>query len=197
LGYTTVFEGAFEIDKELDDETYGLLIGLATTRRVRRNPVILEQLRYGNSESFGVEGEFYIEHDKDRSIKECPSVLDSSESPVTQPGLWLQWIPTDDRRQIVWDRNGKFYNADAWIVYLIVKILAPRGYILNGVMNAQGGNDDDQWSLKVNDNKVIKNTGFCESVSKPDFDKWEEERINRIIDSVGRENLPAKMLKWI
>jgi hypothetical protein len=197
LGYTTVFEGAFEINKELDDETYELLKGLSTTRRVKRDPAVLEKLGYGEAECFGVEGEFYVEYDQERQSQDCPSVVDDSEPPATQPGLWLQWIPTEDRRHIVWDKIGKFYNADTWILYLIENVLAPRGYVLNGVVNAQGEKEDDQWSLQVNDNKVMKHEAFCHTVSKPDFDKWEEERINKMIDSVGRENLPAMMLEWI
>ncbi len=36
MGYTTDFTGAFKLNKPLDDETYNLLVGLATTRRIKR-----------------------------------------------------------------------------------------------------------------------------------------------------------------
>jgi hypothetical protein len=175
MGYTTIFEGKFEFDKPLDVETFNILNGLTRTRRMKRDPRILEQLGYGNAESFGVDGEFFIEG-KFRDFR-CPSIISGNEPPITQPGLWLKWEPTEDRKYLVWNGAGKFYNAEHWICYLIEKVLEPRGYSLNGVVNAQGEDDNDKWNIRVVNNSVLVGKGFDSSAPLPvDYDKWAEER---------------------
>jgi hypothetical protein len=172
MGYTTIFEGNFELDKHLDDEIFNLLKGLSETRRMKRNPEILEQLGYGNAELFGVDGEFFVGKDFEYF---CPSIINQNIPPGKQPGLWLQWVPNDDRRSIIWDGAEKFYHADKWIVYLIERVLEPRGYVLNGVVNAQGEDDDDQWHIQIADNHVLVVDGFNGLAPLPDYGKWIKE----------------------
>lgn len=160
MGYTTEFVGKFNLDKELDDDTYKFLVGLANTRRMKRDPKKLEELGYGKAEDFGIDGEFYIGDDR----YNCPSVLDHNCPPITQPGLWLQWVPTEDKKSIVWDGNEKFYEADKWIIYLIDKILKPRGYVVNGAVNAQGEDPSDKWNISISSNKVSVGRGFNRDV---------------------------------
>lgn len=175
MGYTTVFEGHFNINIALDDETYELLKGLARTRRMKRDPGVLESLGLGEADKLGIEGEFFVESEGQGRDHRCPSIIDHNIPPASQPGLWLQWVPTDDRERLVWDRGEKFYEADAWIIYLIQKILAPRGYVLNGIVNAQGQHKEDKWRIEVKDNVVKVKKGFSKLVKKPDFSKWNEE----------------------
>ena len=140
MGYTTYFEGAIQIDRELDNKTYELLIGLSNTRRMKRN-----------IEGYGIEGEFYIESiDQDKD----DTVIDTNNPPLTQPGVWLDWIPSEDRKNIIWNGSEKFYHGAEWMIYLIDKILAPRGYVLNGKIKAQGECANDRWNLIVKNNKV-------------------------------------------
>lgn len=145
MGYTTTFDGRFELNKELDNETHELLLGLANTRRMKRDV----------DESYGVEGEFYIEGVGFRGQGDEDNVVDHNTPPKTQPSLWLQWIPTEDKKGIEWDEGEKFYCADEWIIYLIEKVLQPRGYVLNGTMLAQGEEFDDSWRIDIIDNGVI------------------------------------------
>ena len=183
MGYTTIFEGKFELNKTLDGETYKLLKGLANTRRVKRNSKILEEFGFGNAEEFGVDGEFVIEGEWNRMD---PSVINYNEPPCTQPGLWLQWIPTTDRKGLIWNGGEKFYKADEWIGYLVESILKPRGYVLEGVVNAQGESEDDQWHIQIENNKIESKLGFHNSVPAPmSYDEWAKvyystwrERIN-------------------
>lgn len=183
MGYTTIFEGKFELNKPLDDETYKLLMGLASTRRVKRDPRILEELGLGSAESFGVEGEFFVEGTWDNLFR--TSIINFNEPPSTQPGLWLQWIPTDERKSIVWDGNEKFYKASQWIVYLVESILNPRGYVLEGIVNAQGESDDDKWHIQVENNNVISRKGFHHLIPKPmSYDEWEKIHYGEWMESV-------------
>lgn len=93
MGYDTSFEGAFTFNRELDDKIYETLRGLATSRRVMR--------KVRQSDGHGVDGELYLKDD-------LWHVVDKDEPPRTQPSLYLQWIPTEDRKQLKWD-------GSAWI----------------------------------------------------------------------------------
>ncbi|QRG65954.1 hypothetical protein [Brevibacillus choshinensis] len=179
LGYSTAFEGYLEVDKELDDDSFELLKGLARTRRIKRDPQILEQLGYGTAESLGIDGELYVEP-AGKTNDYCPSIINQNEPPGRQPGIFLQWIPTEDRKRIIWDRGIKFYNADEWIMYLIDNILSPRGYIVNGIVNAQGEDEEDKWRIEVKENTVDIIEGFSELQPVPNFDKWLEDHYAKL-----------------
>ena len=125
MGYSTDFYGQFTLNTPLDQETYDLLLGLSQTRRLARK-----------TDQYGVEGEFYIGGNFNSPTGDPPDALpllhDQNTPPKTQPGLWCQWVPTEDRLNIERDEGEKFYNYVEWITYLIKAILAPRGYLLNG-----------------------------------------------------------------
>lgn len=93
MGYITTFAGQFQFNKPLDDKTYHLLVGLATTRRVMR--------RCRREEGYGVDAEFYI------GDGDYPKVVDDNKPPRGQPSLWLDWIPTEDRKHLKWN-GGSF-----------------------------------------------------------------------------------------
>ncbi|MBO2945622.1 hypothetical protein JJQ72_16710 [Paenibacillus sp. F411] len=175
MGYTTIFAGQYKLNKPLDDKTNELLQGLARTRRMKRDPEILEDLGFGKAEIFGIEGEFFIDPEKHDPFRNCPSVVDHNEPPATQPGLWLQWVPTEDRQSLVWDKGEKFYEAGSWIIYLIERILSPKGYVVNGIVNAQGQHRDDRWRIEVKGNKVSIKCGFSRKAPIPNFSQWYEE----------------------
>ena len=147
MGYTTEFRGQFNLNKELDDDTFNLLTGLAGTRRMARD-----------IEGFGEEGEFFIDGKGFMGQDKDETVIDQNRPPKTQPSLWLQWVPTDDRMGIEWDCGEKFYHYVEWIEYLIEKILAPRGYVLNGDVEWCGEEWDDTGTISIVDN-VVNYTG--------------------------------------
>ncbi|OJT66901.1 hypothetical protein [Bacillus licheniformis] len=148
MGYNTTFQGQFRLNKTLDSETYSFLKKLANTRRMRRKV---------NESIYGIEGEFYVDgRDHDENI------IDGNEPPKTQPSLWLQWIPTEERNAIVWDGEEKFYCADKWIIYLIEKVLKPKGYVLNGIVNAFGEETNDIWHISIVNNHVSIGNGEIE-----------------------------------
>jgi len=144
MGYTTNFDGQFDLNKKLDDETFNLLNGLAKTRRMKRNV----------AEEFGVEGEFYINDDGNSGQTDEDNIVDYNTPPKTQPGLWLQWKPTEDRLHIEWDGNEKFYEYVEWLTYIIQKILIPKGYVLNGEVTWEGEESGDLGKIIVKENMV-------------------------------------------
>jgi|694.fasta_scaffold00015_189 hypothetical protein len=145
MGYTTDFSGRFELNKELSPKMEQYLKLFNETRRMERN----------TDEVFGVQGEFYVFGGGSFGQDHEDNVVDFNEPPSTQPSLWNQWTPSDDRMGIEWDCGEKFYNYTEWLVYLIHKILAPNGYVLNGVVEYSGEEVGDVGEIVVVDNRVF------------------------------------------
>jgi hypothetical protein len=64
---------------------------------------------------------------------------------------------------IEWDCGEKFYNYTEWLVYLIHKVLAPNGYILNGVVEYSGEEMGDVGEIVVVDNRVFVREKYQDS----------------------------------
>lgn len=145
MGYTTDFSGRFELNKELSPKMEQYLKLFNETRRMERN----------TDEVFGVQGEFFVFGGGSFGQDHEDNIVDFNEPPSTQPSLWNQWTPSDDRMGIEWDCGEKFYNYTEWLVYLIHKILAPNGYVLNGVVEYSGEEVGDVGEIVVVDNRVF------------------------------------------
>lgn len=150
MGYTTEFDGCFTLNKPLDDETYNFLVKLNETRRMKRNL----------PEKYGVDGEFYVEGGGEFGQDKEENVVDSNVPPSTQPGLWCQWVPSEDRLTIGWDEGEKFYDYIEWIKYIIEKILTPRGYVLSGAIKWEGEENSDMGIIEIHENKVVIKRGY-------------------------------------
>jgi hypothetical protein len=144
MGYTTEFRGSFELNKPLDEKTNDFLVKLSKTRRMARNL----------PKEYGVEGEFYVDGSGEYGQDKEDNIIDYNRPPKTQPSLWCQWVPADDGRVIEWDGNEKFYDYVEWIEYLIAKVLAPKGYILDGDVDWRGEDREDLGTISINNNKV-------------------------------------------
>jgi len=130
MGYTTTYTGAFAITPPLDDATFTLLRKLGETRRMIRDM----RLEDPDGSLYGVEGELYVDDEKAKAS----TIVDSNTPPRSQPGLWCHWIPTEDRAHLEWDGGEKFYYGANWLVYLIDRILKPRGYVMSGNVDWEG-----------------------------------------------------------
>lgn len=145
MGYTTDFSGRFELNKQLSPKMKQYLILFNETRRMQRT----------TDEVFGVQGEFFVFGGGSFGQNHEPNIVDFNEPPATQPSLWCQWTPSNDGMAIEWDCGEKFYNYTEWLVYLINKILAPNGYVLNGVVEYSGEEVGDVGEIVVVDNRVF------------------------------------------
>ena len=154
MGYTTDFSGRVEITPPLNAEEVTFLTKFAKTRRMERmkGPYFVDGT-----------GHYGQDHDKD--------IIDHNAPPQGQPGLWCQWVPTDDGKFIEWDGGEKFYHSAEWMTYLIdhflkagarassqLKFLEP--HTANGEIEAQGEDSNDRWKLVVKDNKVSVKRGI-------------------------------------
>jgi len=145
MGYTTDFSGRFETNKPLSDKMFNFLKAFNETRRMGRNV----------DAAYGIQGEFYVFGGGSFGQDSEPNIIDHNKPPKTQPGLWCQWTPSDDREGIEWDCGEKFYHYTEWLVYLIHKVLAPNGYVLNGTVTWQGEETGDVGEIIVENNQVF------------------------------------------
>ncbi len=182
MGYTTSFSGEFLLDRPLAPEHAAYLRQFARTRRMKRDPKkaakLPDPLREAVGLPIGHEGAYYVGADRYENGFGDDSVVDGNRPPGmpshqrgtpfeailveeqeardrgAQPGLWCQWIPSDDGSSIVWDEGEKFYEYGDWLVYLIKNFLQPWGYIVNGRVDWQGESSDDVGAIFVRDNEV-------------------------------------------
>jgi hypothetical protein len=141
MGYSTDFNGSFTITPKLKPEDAEFLHKLNNTRRMARDM----------GPEYGVQGEFYVEDDE-------INVIDYNKPPRTQPGLWCQWTPNIIGDKLEWDGGEKFYNYIEWLQYIINKILIPRGYVLDGVVDWRGERRSDNGVIEVKNNVISTRT---------------------------------------
>jgi hypothetical protein len=195
VGYTTDFNGQFDLDKPLTPEHKAYLEAFARSRRMCRNARIAEKLpdpvRLAAGLPIGKDGAYFVGTANpfvDGKIKpelkpwlgkeEAPwlschgqvndqSVVEYNGPPKGQPGLWCQWIPNDDGTAIIWDEGEKFYNYTEWLRYLIEHFLKPWGYVLSGEVQWSGEEQGDVGKIIVKDNsfRVVKGRMVFEEIN--------------------------------
>lgn len=152
MGYTTDFDGAVTIDPPLNEKEVEFINRFASTRRMNRK----NGPYYANpgSDGVGQGGE--------------SDIIDYNTPPAGQPGLWCQWQVSEDGALIEWDGGEKFYEAEAWMRYIIEHFLQfgahaqtqlpflQCNHTVNGVIDAQGEDPSDMWRLVVEGNVVSK-----------------------------------------
>lgn len=144
MGYNTDFIGSFSLNKRLDDSVHKFLTKFAQTRRMKRKL----------DPHFGIDGEFFVDGKGMMGQARDESVIDYNSPPRTQPGLWCQWVPSEDGTRIEWDGVEKFYNYIEWISYIIKNFLEPKGYVLNGTVEWHGEDYSDIGQIIIINNKV-------------------------------------------
>jgi len=156
MGYTTEFSGQIEITPALPIELIKYINDFGNTRRMKRDVELIQQKyngEHGFNGQYGIEGEYFIGGSGFMGQDNDSSVLDHNEPPSTQPGLWCQWVVTEDGKFIEWDGSGKFYESEEWMRYIINNFIG-KDYSCNGIIEAQGEDRYDHWFLTVKNNKV-------------------------------------------
>lgn len=178
MGYNIIYEGIIEMDKPLDDNTYGLIMGLSKTRRMRWNTNKLEEYGIAKISEIGICGEFFIEPanmtEKQKNAFEAKYLIDGNEPPGTQPALWGVWSPSDDKLSLIWNNNGHAYMGHEWLQYIVKKILIPRGYYPRGVINwfSEGSYYGFKCHTIVDGKYVRKYKGYSKEQKEPDIKGW-------------------------
>lgn len=163
MGYSTDFTGSFELDKPLTDEHREYLEKFNYTRRMARDAAKAELLpdpvRQAVGLPIGTQGGYFVGAEGTAGQHSEASILDYNNPPQGQPGLWCQWVPSEDGEEIMWDEGEKFYDYVSWLEYIIEHFLAPWGYVLNGEVEWSGEDREDIGLLVVVDNVVTVKCG--------------------------------------
>jgi hypothetical protein len=163
MGYTTDFNGSFNLNKPLSAVHAEYLIQFSSTRRMKRDANkaanLPDPVREAVNLPIGKDGEYFVGASGSFGQDKDDSVIDYNTSPSEQPGLWCQWVPNEDGTGIEWDGGEKFYSYVEWLDYLIYNFLAPWGYILNGEVEWQGEDRDDRGLIVVKNNEVTTKIG--------------------------------------
>lgn len=148
MGYTTEFSGSVSIDPPLNQAEIDYLTKFSESRRL--NTTL---------------GPYYVDGGSNPEWSN-KDIINYNNPPKGQPGLWCQWVPTDEGTHLVWDGNEKFYESKAWMTYIIEHFLKPNcvakdalpflqaNHTVNGVIHACGEEQGDVWDLNVTDNVV-------------------------------------------
>ncbi|GAB3970754.1 hypothetical protein V1634_22390 [Plantactinospora veratri] len=162
MGYETRFSGQVHIAPPLNAAELRYLTRFAEVRHMHRT-----------------RGPYFVDGGGHAGQDIEPDVLDGSEPPTGQPGLWCQWVPSGDGSALGWDEEEKFYDAERWMAYLIDTFLRPGAtlagelaapipgrvypeefaeftfdHVVDGVIEAEGEEPDDRWRLEVRENVV-------------------------------------------
>lgn len=149
MGYTTDFSGSIAVDPPLNAQEIQFLRKFSETRRMDRT-----------KGPYFVDGSGFMGQDHEADIASYNS------PPPGQPGLWCQWVPTEDGTAIEWNGAEKFYDSAEWMEYLIDHFLKPgcvakdalpflqANHVCNGAIKAQGEDMEDRWKLIVKANHV-------------------------------------------
>jgi len=163
MGYTTDFNGEFNLNKPLTEAHAAYLHKFSENRRMKRNgdktAKRKDPLRDAVGLGVGIDGGYFVGETGTCGQDDGADVVDHNEPPRDQPGLWCQWIPTLDRKGIQWDGGEKFYEFVEWIVYLIEHFLEPWGYKLNGEVEWEGEDHGDLGQIVIEDNMVSEKQG--------------------------------------
>lgn len=153
MGYSTEFTGTVSVDPPLNGPEMAYLRKFAQSRRYQCSG-----------------GPYHVETDGDWNRHSGCTAINTNQEPSGQPGLWCKWEPTEDGTGIEWNGVEKFYDADAWMRYLIDHFLRRAAYasdsgggrfrhftfnhVIDGRIEAQGEDPDDRWTLVVENNSV-------------------------------------------
>ena len=158
MGYSTNFNGSFELDKPLTEEHRAYLEAFNNTRRMARDAskaaLLDDPVRIAAGLPIGERGAYYVGAKGHAGQDQDDSILDYNLPPKCQPGLWCQWTPSEDGAEILWDQGEKFYRYVEWLEYLIEHFLQPWGYTLTGAVEWDGEDREDLGQICVKDNVV-------------------------------------------
>lgn len=167
MGYTTDFTGQFSLDRLLTPEHKLYLKHFNTSRRMKRfaekTNAMPDPVRLACGLPVGKDGAYFVgaklleeegNWETCAGQKRTSDIQDYNEPPSGQPGLWCQWVPTENGDGIEWDQGEKFYDYVEWLKYLIENFLKPWGYVLNGEVTWAGEDRDDLGQITVLNNTV-------------------------------------------
>jgi len=187
MGYNTTFKGKFHIrtkdgqHTKLNPEQIEYLKAFSGSRRMKRDAQILRDtvdlVRVKVDLPVGEEGCYYVGSATDGNYgqNKDSSIDDYNNPPKGQPGLWCQWVPTDDGSAIEWNEGDKFYYYVEWLQYINDHFLKRWGYTLYGNVTWQGEASNGDYGTIYADLAGIRSNSLTEDAVELGEDSVNEE----------------------
>ena len=158
MGYTTKFQGQFNLTPKLNANQVEYLKQFVLTRRMKRNPQVAGDMQDPKREAvslpIGKDGEYFVGGLGNSGQNRDESIVEYNKPPSNQPSLWCQWTPSDAGDFIAWDEGEKFYNYIEWLQYIIDNFLKPWGIVADGTVKWRGEDFDDVGMIFVKSNII-------------------------------------------
>ena len=155
MGYTTDFDGYFSLTPALNKEQFAYLDNFSEVRHMQRDAKkcskVSDPIRVAVNLPIGDDAEYFVNGSEQYGDN---TILDYNNPPKNQPGLWCQWIPSNDGENIEWDGNEKFYNYIEWIKYINENFLKPWGIVISGMVSWQGEGSGDIGVIIAKDGEI-------------------------------------------
>ena len=191
MGYTTDFKGKFKLDKPLNIKQFAYLNAFSKSRRMARDAKKADKmddpLRVAVNLPVGEQGGYFVGQAKNNYGQDHDdSILDYNGAPKGQPGLWCQWVPTEDGEAIEWDGGEKFYDYVGWLRYIIANFLQPWGLTLNGRVTWEGEDRSDVGTIVVKDNEVstIEGTKYEDDEDEAGPKEYNKEQVIAALERI-------------
>lgn len=158
MGYSADFTGYLKLSRPATQDEIKYINLFSGTRRMKRDVDVLKALyngEHGFNGEYGTEGEYFAKEDGNSGQSRDTSIIEYNWPPATQPGLWCQWVLTENGRKLEWDGGEKFYNYIQWLEYIITNFFKPLGIKLNGKFRWKGENRGDTGTIQVTDNIIV------------------------------------------
>lgn len=179
MGYTTEFKGRFEFDHKLSKAEADYINLFSRTRHMLRDPEKIKGIfkNWETENSFlgdlGPDAIYFVKDnfEEEKEITEAldPSkklrfyqlysdprmpIKDYNDTPDRIPGLWCQWIVSDDHKHLEWDQGEKFYCYIDWLAFLIEHFFNKMDVKLNGTVLWEGEDRSDNGYIELKDSKI-------------------------------------------
>jgi hypothetical protein len=182
MSYNIYYDGTVKIDKQLDDETYKIIMGLSQSSRMTWDTDKLERDGIAKKKDIGEGGEFFFGHDhmpyQELIEFEKKYAIYTNCPPGGQPQHMGIWIVTDDRKGLIWNEAPNSYGGHEWLQYLVKKILVPRGYNAGGTIDwiTEEKMYDNVWHTIIKGKSVKKYRGRSEEQKERDLEHLRNEQ---------------------
>lgn len=160
MGYHTELEGKFEISPPLNSEQLAYLQKFCTTRRMKRDELMLKNipdpLREAVGLPIGQDGEFYVGGKAwfEKGSDQDPTIINRNHVPHNQPGFNCPWVPSDDGYFLTWDNMERPSNYVKWLQYIIDIFFNQWKKKLDGRVKWKGEDPGDFGTIVINENKI-------------------------------------------
>lgn len=158
MGYSTDFFGHFNLSKKLTKDQSDYLHLFSRSRHFEIDVSMVKQsdLMKRLDISIGKEGCFYIGQTIYNINYGLPYTINYNKPPADCPGLWCDWIPTEDNCGIQWGGGEKFYNYTEWLNFIITHFLKKWDIEISGNVRFQGEDISDFGFLRIKNGVAIK-----------------------------------------